>query len=117
MIRFKSGQNIVEENKPIDKIYQVISGSCTVRKFVEGKERAIGQIGVNEIFGEISLLLKGPASSTITVNENTTVYGIDHSFIEEELWESDPQLVLRFYHYVCRVLYMRYEKALCNVYK
>lgn len=104
------GDTIIQEGQKYSLICQIVSGSCRIEKEVPGSpEEAVvlGLMHPGELFGEITFLTEGVATASVIAEEDVELYFIDGSFLKEELFASHPQLVVRFYHYLCRILSAR----------
>lgn len=66
---YRAGQVVFEEGEPGKDMYFVLGGSFeVVKKPADPKERAavvLAKVGVEEFFGEMSLLLGEPRSATV----------------------------------------------------
>lgn len=62
------GSVIIQQGKPQDSLYVVVSGLLDVKVTQEGshEEVHLAQIGPGETLGEISLFDPGPATATVT---------------------------------------------------
>jgi CRP-like cAMP-binding protein len=66
---YRPGQVIVEENGHSDGLYVVLSGEVQVRM----KGAVVAHLREGEVFGEVSMLERKPATATVTVVKNTSL--------------------------------------------
>jgi len=91
--RFKSrdvgpGHKIIQEGIPADGLYIILSGQVDVTK--EGK--TLAHLREGEIFGEMSLLTKTPATATVKATRPTSVLRLPRSDFDA-LIRSHPQVL------------------------
>jgi len=104
------GDVIIREGQKYSLICQIVSGSCRIEKLVPGSDEenvVLGVLHPGELFGEITFLTEGVASASVVAEDDVELYFIDGSYLKDELFLSHPQLVVRFYHYLCRILSAR----------
>ncbi|WP_375764981.1 cyclic nucleotide-binding domain-containing protein [Archangium gephyra] len=65
----RRGDTIIHEGHPVDGLYVVLSGEVAVSK----GEQSLARLREGELFGEMSLLQKTPASATVTAARNTSL--------------------------------------------
>ena len=71
---FKKGTKIIEEGTLSDCAYIIESGRVQVSKTLSnGKEKIIGILEENDIFGEMSLIDSLPRSATVLALEDCTI--------------------------------------------
>jgi CRP-like cAMP-binding protein len=82
------GAAIVSEGNRSDGLYVVLSGEVRVSK----AGQALAQLHEGEIFGEMSLLTKAPATATVTATRRTSLLRLSRQDFEE-LIMSHPQIL------------------------
>jgi CRP-like cAMP-binding protein len=65
----RRGDIIIHEGHPVDGLYVVLSGEVAVSK----AGQPLAQLREGELFGEMSLLQKTPATATVTASRNTSL--------------------------------------------
>src|SRR5262249_14793019 len=68
-LEVEPGQVLVEECKRSDGLYVIAAGSCEVAR----RGRRIAQLGVGELFGEMSLLTRAPAEATVRTSSKAYI--------------------------------------------
>lgn len=80
-LRFKPQENILEEGCVDDRaMYVLLSGQVSVE--VGEKHAHVNEVAVGDIFGEISFLTSLPRTATVTAEEASIVWRIDHELLE-----------------------------------
>ena len=108
---FRPGEVILRRGSTLQKMYQVVQGSCQVREAGDSSN-VIAELQTGEIFGEISLLLGASTATIITASEkseekqNTIVLVIEAEFLQR-LFSNDKTLAGKFYKYVAIVTQRR----------
>lgn len=72
MKSFKSGENLTEQNKPMDGMYYIYSGQVRLKQTQDGKRSSLGLLEKDASFGEPSLV-KDEVWPYQTVAETSTV--------------------------------------------
>jgi len=70
---FKAGEVIIQQGDLYPGLFELKSGTASVRKGQAGKEDIVDTIGPNEVFGEMSLVENLPASASIVADEALTL--------------------------------------------
>jgi CRP-like cAMP-binding protein len=83
----KKGEVILEEGEPGDGLYIVLSGELEVKK----GERTLARLKEGEIFGEMSLLQKAPASASVLALKRTSLLRMPIQDFDQ-LLSSHPQI-------------------------
>jgi CRP-like cAMP-binding protein len=65
----RRGDTIIHEGQPVDGLYVVLSGEVAVSK----GEQSLARLREGELFGEMSLLQRTPATATVTAARNTSL--------------------------------------------
>jgi MFS family permease len=72
------GQVVVRQGDPADRFYVIASGTFSVSQAdPAGGQRALRQLGADEVFGELGLLNQAPRSATVTADTPGTVLEMD----------------------------------------
>lgn len=79
----KAGERLVEEGRPSDGLYVVLSGSLDVLKRTEKGEVPVGRLAAGDVFGEMSCLSKGPASATVAARRSGIALRLPRSDFDE----------------------------------
>ncbi len=90
--RLKSGTTLIEQGKQSNKLYIVLEGEFVV--MMGGK--AVTQLGVGEIIGEMSFVDSRPPSATVNVSEEAVLFSVLRSELTDKLSE-DIGMAARFY--------------------
>ncbi len=69
----EKGKDIVTEGEPGKGLFLIVSGKVTVEKRKGDPRRVLAELGPGDVFGEISLLMRKPASASVTARENTAL--------------------------------------------
>jgi len=93
---------LINEGDIPRKLFYIISGSCKVVK----ENRIISIIELDSIFGEVSFLEGCPATATVIACEELEVNIIEAYYLHV-LFQYQPQVAGRFYHYLASVLSKR----------
>lgn len=110
---FHPGDVIVQEGKRYSAIFQIASGSCKIEKAVPGSEShsvVLGILKAGEIFGEMSFFTDNSASATVVAEEEVEMYMIDGEFVKTSLSKTHPDVMIKFYRYLCSVISRRIEQ-------
>jgi CRP-like cAMP-binding protein len=67
---YREGEVIIQQGDLYPGLFELKSGSASVRKGQAGKEDLVDTIGVHEVFGEMSLVENLPASASIVADED-----------------------------------------------
>ncbi|MEB3293282.1 MAG: cyclic nucleotide-binding domain-containing protein [Synechococcales bacterium] len=89
-----AGTKLIEEGKPIDALYIVLSGQLKVS--MESLDRQIDQLGSGEVVGEISFLDARPPLATVTALRDSLVFSIPREQLQRKL-EEDGEFSTHFY--------------------
>jgi CRP-like cAMP-binding protein len=104
------GEVLIEQNGLGTALYIVRSGVVDVTR----DEKSIGQCGVGELLGEMSLVDDVLTSSEVRAAEDCTFLAIDRRKFDE-LMDSDPPLAVKVYKAFCRTLSDRLRTANAHV--
>jgi CRP-like cAMP-binding protein len=86
---FPGGQVLIHEGREADGLYVVLSGEVEV---MAGGQR-LARLQEGELFGEMSLLRKGPASATVRTSRKTSLIRLPRQDFDE-LILSHPQILV-----------------------
>ena len=75
--RFPAGTVIIREGERQDRFYVVVMGQLEINARTGGTEMPLGTATAGECLGEVSLLEPGPASASVRVLEDATVWSMD----------------------------------------
>ncbi|SRR5260221_323338 len=75
--RFFPGTPIIKEGELQDRFYVVVTGKLAVSAFAGGKEVPLSLAEPGECLGEVSLLEPGPASASVKVHEDATLWSMN----------------------------------------
>ncbi len=103
---FAAGEEIFRIGDRGRNAYFIESGSVEVSILRDGEPFVIAELGVGEIFGEMSMIDDAPRSATVTAKEDTEVIEIQHSHFIQPLKSKDPMMDL-----LLRVVLARFRDA------
>jgi CRP-like cAMP-binding protein len=103
---YKPGEVIVRENDPGHTAYIIEQGQVAVTKMVDGRLIQLAILGVEEAFGEMSMIDDKPRSATVTAIEPTVVRQITREGFFHAL-QTDPKMILG----LLKVLFERLREA------
>jgi len=101
---------ILQSNPQPQRLYQIAKGSCRIEMVLDGQTIVFGVITTQDsMFGEISFLegVGGKATASVVANEPETVVRVIEGYYLNILFEYNPGLAGRFYHYLGQVLSKR----------
>lgn len=75
-------QRIIEEGKPQDSLFFVISGVLHVHMVVDGREKLISRIEAGETLGEVNVFDPAVASASVTTQEFSQIWRANKTDIE-----------------------------------
>jgi len=75
--RIPAGTEIIREGAMQDRFYVVVAGQLAVSSRTGGKDVPLSTAKAGECLGEVSLLEPGPASATVRVVEEATLWSMD----------------------------------------
>ncbi len=92
-VRFGHGEAVVLEGEEGNAMFQVVQGRVEVLKQMEeGTIKAVAQLGVGAIFGEMSVFNEEPRSATVRALEECVLLEVERDDLRPVL-EGNPQLV------------------------
>jgi len=92
--RFAAGEEIFRIGDRGHNAYFIESGSVEVSILRDGGPITIAELGVGEIFGEMSMIDDAPRSATVTAREDTEVIEIQRSHFIQPFKSNDPMMDL-----------------------
>jgi CRP/FNR family cyclic AMP-dependent transcriptional regulator len=102
-LKFKAGEAIIQQGDLFPGLFELKSGSATVKKQVGHNEEVVDKMAVDEVFGEMSLVENLPASASIIADVDLqarhmsleTVYDLinDHRDAEAGFYLALAQLI------------------------
>lgn len=91
---FGPGEVIVREGAEGESLYVVLAGRVEVSKDRDGQPVVVRQLGVGEVFGEMTLFLDAPRSATVRAVEECRLLRVGRAAVRS-LLEGDPGLLER----------------------
>jgi CRP-like cAMP-binding protein len=88
----RAGERVLEEGRPSDGLYVVLTGAYEVQKAQGGRAAKLADLREGDLFGEISLLTKGPATATVVAASRGTVLRLPREDFDE-LISTHPQVL------------------------
>ena len=104
--RFAAGEDIFRIGDRGRNAYFIESGSVEVTILRDGEPFVIAELGVGEIFGEMSMIDDAPRSATVTAKEDTEIIEIQRSHFIQPLKSKDRMMNL-----LLRVVLARFRDA------
>jgi CRP-like cAMP-binding protein len=92
MKRATAGEVLIREGSNSDGLYVVLHGSVQVSTRRDGKDIELARLSEGEIFGEMSLLTRKPATATVASNGNVLVLRLPRENFQE-LVITHPQIL------------------------
>jgi CRP-like cAMP-binding protein len=75
--RFPAGTEIIREGEKQDRFYVVVTGLLAISARARNMEMPLSEARAGECLGEVSLLEPGPASASVRVVEDATLWSMD----------------------------------------
>ena len=85
--RLPAGVEIMREGELQDRFYVVVTGQLEISARAESKETLLNTAKAGECLGEVSLLEPGPASASVRVVEDATLWSMDIADLRTYLLE------------------------------
>jgi CRP-like cAMP-binding protein len=90
---YNKGDIILQEGTKGDEMYFVSRGKVNVFKIIDEEKVDLGQLGEEEFFGEMSLVLNDPRTASVEALEDTEIKGYSkETFIN--LIKEDPDVAM-----------------------
>ena len=77
-IALASGDRLFEYGKMADCLYYLHSGKLTASLEVSGRTLILGEVKPGSWLGEVNLIDQGPASATVTADQDSIVFSLSH---------------------------------------
>ena len=87
-----AGEVLITQGKNSDGLYVVLHGAVKVVKAVDEKDIELARLKEGDVFGEMSLLTRKPATATVTTLSNTIVLKLPRENFQE-LILTHPQIL------------------------
>ena len=107
-IRYRNGDEIIEEGQVLDLIYVIASGQVRISHDVNGTINAefAGPLGTGDFIGEVTFVDGRGASATITADGDVEIITIERSVLDGMI-AADPTFSGRLYHSLLTTLCRR----------
>merc|ERR1712137_1386575 len=105
---YEESDVIVAQGSVEQKLIQ-LQGDCVVVLKENNQTKIIAELSDGDIVGEMNFMSNLPASASIIANAEVTAYSISKAQLNA-LWNTNPQIVVKFYHYLCFVIASRLLK-------
>lgn len=106
----KVGDVLIGEGEKSDTLFLLSRGSAVVRQGYLGGEVELAELKQGEVFGEISLLLRTPATASVVMTTEGEIKTIDGAQLRA-VAEASPGMEARLYHSLAKLLAYRLSKA------
>jgi EAL domain-containing protein (putative c-di-GMP-specific phosphodiesterase class I) len=103
--RFAAGEEIFQMGDEARNAFIIERGRVEVSDVRDGVKSVVAEIGVGEIFGEMSMIDDEPRSATVAAIEETDVVVIQRSRFQQPLMAADPLMKM-----LLRVLLTRFRE-------
>jgi EAL domain-containing protein (putative c-di-GMP-specific phosphodiesterase class I) len=103
--RFRAGEEIFRLGDEARNAYIIENGRVQVSDIIDGKKSVVAEIGVGEIFGEMSMIDDEPRSATVAAIVDTDVVVIQRARFQQPLMAADPLMKM-----LLRVLLARFRE-------
>jgi small-conductance mechanosensitive channel len=92
-VRYGPGETIVREGDGGDSLFLIVKGSVAVLKRREdGSEFSVCELGGGEVFGEMTLFLDAPRSTTVRALQECELVQVDRDCLSHQI-ASNPSLM------------------------
>jgi len=85
--RFPAGIEIIREGEAQDRFYVVVTGELAVSAQAGGRDVLLSVAGEGECLGELNLLEPGPATASVRVVKDATMWSMDIGELRNYLFE------------------------------
>ena len=109
-LRFAAGERIFSQGDLFPGLYVLRNGSATVLRRQGKEERVVGRLGVDEVFGEMSLVDNLPASASIVADVDLEVDQVPLEIVYD-LMASQPQAEGGFYLALAQLISRRLRES------
>lgn len=108
--RYAPDQVVLREGERARKLFLIVAGTVRVEKAYLGASVPVAELGVGELFGEISFVDDAGASAAVVAHTDCEIGEVDAAGIEALFGES-PGAATRFYHSLACLLGRRLRKT------
>eukprot|EP01094_Clydonella_sp_ATCC50884_P013586 TRINITY_DN2386_c0_g2_i1.p1 TRINITY_DN2386_c0_g2~~TRINITY_DN2386_c0_g2_i1.p1 ORF type:complete len:710 (+),score=205.48 TRINITY_DN2386_c0_g2_i1:971-3100(+) len=105
-IHYSPGEVILSEADELQRIYQIVNGSCVVRK--KGFWDVLSNMNAGDTFGEMSFLMGGGATASVLADTEVTVFLLEAEYFKR-LFNEHPDISGRWFKYLATVLMQRFK--------
>jgi cAMP-dependent protein kinase regulator len=96
-ILLEPGQVVVDEGQSSEELFVVLSGAVQVsKKDAQGEELTLAELEAGQIFGEISLIQKRPATATVRAIVKTVLLSLSRQSFNEHVADY-PEVLTHIY--------------------
>ncbi len=113
-IDLKTGEVLFREGEKSKSVFVVISGRLRVSVTTSSGRKEIGQLGPNQLVGEMALFSEEPRVATVEAAMPTTVYELD-TFNFEVYFKQQPDWLKILIKALIAKIKIANEKVLTNV--
>jgi cAMP-dependent protein kinase regulator len=93
---YPAGTCVIEEGAEGPGLSLIVSGEVEVTRRDEGETLQLARLGPGDLFGEISLVLRRPATATVTTSSETVTLDLPRDVFLETI-KRHPELLARLY--------------------
>lgn len=93
---FERGELLIQRDQEASHVYLIASGAVSISLPEEGERLVLATLGPGEVVGEMSLVLRRPASADVTALYPTVAYGLSQDKLHR-LIRKYPQLLVELY--------------------
>ena len=91
----KAGQVVLKQGEGADAIYLILEGGIKIESSdSEGVVYMLGEMGMGQVFGELTLLRNEPSRVTVTTTMDSDLLAIDRPMILSMMRSVDPEQIL-----------------------
>jgi cAMP-dependent protein kinase regulator len=98
---FEPGHLIIQRDEEASSIYLLASGAVSISVPEDGERLVLATLGPGEVIGEMSLILRRPASADVTALYTTVAYGLSGEQLKA-LMRTYPSLLVELYDLATR---------------
>jgi cAMP-dependent protein kinase regulator len=91
-----AGEVVIEEGAEEGGLHLIVSGEVEVTHVEEGETLSLARLGPGDLFGEISLVLRRPATATVTATSETVTLELAREDFLEAI-RAHPELLAELY--------------------
>tara|TARA_R110002096_G_scaffold24760_11_gene77972 strand:+ start:1821 stop:2282 length:462 start_codon:yes stop_codon:yes gene_type:complete len=106
----EQGQTIIQEGKPQDTLFLVISGNLHVQTNQTGRTILLNSLRAGDTIGEVNIFDPGEASATVTPNEFSVLWSISRDKLQSFM-DSHPAAAAQLLLNVATLLSKRLRKT------